>query len=380
MKIPQCRVEWTPAGGSAQNINILSVRSNYGIETTKDTFQLSFIDSNNTYNLDLNDRIKIYFNYIGDSEVLVMDGLVQSIGPKADEKNNKKTIKGSNIFEVFFTFHAFARSDNPTNPRCNEILQNLIEEANDTNSIIDASRQITWHPSNPNTNSSGGAFPDIQYDTGPKPLSEHIEALSTNEYTGDGQYIYYLDTGNNLVWKPRPQQITGSIDYGSNTISISRNKTNDDTLNFYIINCGNDISSIEGGKPAGSSIHAWKINETSIGKHGARHKYAIWKDISDNMYVEGKNTGSNSDFRDACEDAARKKANAEMNKASGGKEKLTINIPGSTAYVPGDKFKISMPHSGWTTDSRKELRLMEIEHNFDKTGWWTTLNFEEDII
>ena len=380
MKIPQYRVEWTPVGGSAQNINVLSIRANNGIEATKDTFQLSFVDDDNTYNFDLNDRIKIYLNYVGDSEVLVMDGLVQSVRGKADEKNNKKTVKGVNVFEVLVSFKTFGRSNNPTNPKCDEIIQNLIAEANDINDLVDASRHITWHPSNPSTNTSGGEFPDIDYYTGPKSLAEHIETLSSDEYTEDGRYIYYLDTGNNLVWKPQSQRITGSIDYGTSAITINRTKDNSETFNFYIINCGDDISSTEGGKPAGASIHTYKINESSIGKHGARHEYKIWKDIADNLYAEGKYTGSNSDFRDACEDAARKKADSEMNQISKGVEKLPIVIGGTTDYVPGEKYQVSMPQAGWTTNTRKDLRLMEIEHNFDKTGWWTTLNFEEDIV
>jgi len=379
MKVPQYRVEWTPVGGSAQNINILALRSTTGIEAIKDTFQISFVDDDNTYAFDLNDRIKIYLNYVEDAEVLVMDGLVQSVGGKSDERNNKKSIKGSNIFEVMITHQVIGDSDSADTPKVHDIIQNLLGQTRD---IEPTSRQITWNGANPSLKSDGStAFPDKEYHTQYKPLAEHLEALSADEYTEDGQYIYYLDTGNTLVWKPRPQTITGSIDYGTNTISINRQKNNDETVNFYIINCGKDISSVSGdpARPAGAAIHTYKINETSIGKHGARYKYEAWEDIANERYRLGKDTGSNSDFREACQSEARNQADSIMNLASGGVNKLTIFVPGSTSYVAGDKYQISMPQSGWTTSTRKELRLMEIEHNFNKTGWWTTLSFEEDL-
>ncbi len=377
MKIPKYRVEWTPVGGSPQDINVLALRTNNGIEAIKDTFQLTFIDKNNEYDFDLNDRIKIYLYYVGEAETLVMDGLVQNVGNKSEEKNNKQTIKGANIFEVMLTFQAIGDSDAPTNPKCDEIIQNLLGQSQD---IEPSGRQVTWNGSNPSLKSDGSTeFPDIEYFTQYKPLVEHLELLSSDEYTEDGSYIYYLDTGNTLVWKPRPQTITGSIDYGNQIITTTRDKNNDETVNFYIINCGKDISSIEGGKPEGATIHTYKINETSIGKHGSRYKYEIWNEISTERYKNGQDTGSNDDFRAGCQAEARLRADTKMNQASGGVNKLTINLQGTTAYVPGDKYEVSMPAAGWTTNNRQELRLMEIEHNFDKTGWWTTLSFTEDI-
>jgi len=362
MKVPKYRVEYTPVDGSATNIDVLSLKVSYGIENVKDVFSFKLIDKNNSYEFDLDDTINIYLHYVGEEEVLVMNGIIEEIGNTANEKNNITTIKGASIMEVLLNHQLPADYDNQT---ADFMIQNLLARSRDIET--NPNKKINWDGSNSSTSLTK------DYHTQYKPLSEHLEVLSSNEYTGDGQYIYYLDMEtNSLIWKAKSSFISGTIDYGTNTISQNRTKSSDETLNFIIVNCGKDME--------GASIHTYKINTTSIGKYGARYKYEVWEEISNELRNTRPDlTGNNQNFRDAAIEEAKLRANKKINLQSKGINKDVIIIPGSTNYSPGDKFNISLPHSGWTLTNRKELRLMEVEHNFDKSGWWTTLSFEEDV-
>jgi len=361
MKVPKYRVELTRAGeSSAVNVtDVQKIRVNYGIDAIKDTFTIELSDTTNKYNIDINDRIKIYLYYLGNSEVLVMDGLVTELKNKAEEGRNTLTVKGNNILEILLNHQVRANFSSST---ASSIIQNLLQRASENQP---SNRQISWNAGNDTTTKV------VSYYSEYKPVFEHIEKLSSDEYTGDGQYIFYLDqSDNSLVWKRRPTTISGTISYATHTISISRVKNANEVVNFYLINCGKDLN--------GNSIHTYKVNTTSIGKLGYRTKYEVRQEYAQMIKLLNITTDNNK-FRDLVKALARSNADRIMNKYSDGINTLSIAVEGSTSYTAGQLYEIVFPHAGWTANSKKQLRLMEFEHNFDKSGWITNLEFKEEL-
>jgi len=368
MKIPRYQVTYaeTPNESGEEIDGILSIRTTYGIEAIKDTFEITCIDKNNSYNFQMNGRIKIYLYYEGESPVLVMDGLITEVRNEGTEKSNKVKIRGNNILEILLNHQTPA---DYTEKDVVYMIQNLLQRASDGQPT---ERRITWNSSNPTKKSDGSDFPTKNYYSTFAPVFQHIEKLSSDEYTEDGQYIFYLDQSDNtLVWKPRPTEVYGTIDYGTNTISIKRTKNADEVVNFMIINAGKDLNN--------ATIHTYAVNPTSIGKMGWRTKYEVRESLSEfikNMHPE---ITSNSEFRNIVKEFAKAWADRILKGFSDGTDKMDILVPGSTGFSAGQLYEISMPHAGYTKSNRKRLRLMEVEHNFDKGGWFSQLRFKEEL-
>lgn len=361
MKIPKYRIAYTPPGGSETNIeNAYAIKVSFGIEAIKDTFSFTVIDSTNENNFLLNGTVKIYLYYEGGSETLVMDGLITDVSNKVGEKANKVTVKGNNRLEILLNHQV--RADY-TSSSASAILQLVIQAANDGQP---SDRQITWYTGNSSTSKV------VDYYSEYRPAFQHIEQLSSDSYTGDGTYIYYLEHDSNVfVWKARPTESVGSINYGEQTISLTRTDNPDDVVNFMIVNAGKDLND--------SSIHTYAINPSSVGLLGWRTKYEIRNEYADFLKNVRPDLTDNSEFREVVKELARQNTERILDELSEGTDKVTLMVEGSTAWTAGELYQIKLPHSGWDDDNQIFLRLEEVEHNMTKKGWWTNLSLVEDV-
>lgn len=370
MKIPKLRVTYTAPGGSPVTIpEVFAVATNYGIDAIKDTFQFSYIDKENTYSIDVNGRVKIYLYYLGETETLVMDGLVTEVINYGQEKRNTFIVKGNNILEILLNHQV--RADYVTTS-ASGIIHNLILSANDGQP---SDRQITWYTGNDSTSYLVNYFSTF------RPVFQHIESVSTDQYTGNGPYIFYLDSSNNFHWHARPSAIAGTIDYGTGTLSMQRTKNPDDIVNFMIVNAGKDLS--------GNSIHTYAVNPTSVGQLGWRTAYEVREDYANygrmlystsSLYLtDGSQVTSNTQFRQFIKESAEVATADLLERQADGRNKMQIQIPGSNALSIGQQYQITFPHAGWPSTAPYNLRLTEYSHNFDKGGWITELSLQEDI-
>ena len=364
MKIPQYRISYTAPGGSAQDVaDARGIKIKFGIDAIKDTFEVTLSDKDENKNFELNGVIQIYLHDLGDSEVLVMDGVISRIGNTMDEKQNRIILKGNNRLEILLNHQV--RADFPASDAksASDIIQNLLQQASQNQPTA---KQITWASGNDTTTKV------IEFFSEYRPAYALIEQLSSDQYTGNGQYIFYLDqTSGEFVWLERPSTVAGTIDYGSGVISLRRDRDADESVNFLIINAGKDLND--------ASIHTFQTNESSIGSLGFRTKYEVRQEYA--QFVILKNPGFDNDaVRTAVKQLAKDRAKIIMDKFSDGIDKINIVINGSTSFTAGQQYDIAMPNAGYTTAVPKRLRLMEVEQNYSSKGWMTILSFKEELI
>jgi len=96
-----------------------------------------------------------------------------------------------------------------------------------------------------------------------------------------------------------------------------------------------------------------------------------WNDTvtSDNDY--------NTSLRTQAEFDARNNARGILSGLADGRWAGTIEIKGSLTHNPGDLIRLTNSVMGLY---QEDLRLMQVQHNITKTGWFTTLSLEEDAV
>jgi len=240
----------------------------------KDTFNFSIQNNNNelfTNGITIEPTDKIEFYYVINSTTvtsndLIFTGVVNNTN-LTNAQNNILYVQGKSITEQFLEGLTFL--DSETNKNSLEILQLALDFHNRYNKNY----QITWDTNNPTSsevagkNSKGNDFPDLEvkgefY----KPMNLIFEKYSANTSTGDGNYSYYINKENKLIWKKN--NLDGEPDSTldeEETNSLKVKPNNQKIINSLSIYCG--LS------PSGKRIRTYSFNYPSSNKNGAKWKY-----------------------------------------------------------------------------------------------------------
>lgn len=348
----------------------MDVATREGIETTIDSFSIRVMgDGLGSLVVDIEDTIKIYLGRGRSAPTtLVMEGIINSIKYEITNKGGIYTIAGVNKLEHIMNNvipAAYKASDAWTS---STIISDLITKVNDFNTGV----KDTWIDIGKTISAT---TKEIDYYEMEKPIYHHIEQLSTNEYTGNGTYVYYLDTSNNFVWKPRPTDAagseTGTFEEGVDALSIKLEKGIFNVINALIVNCGVDYS--------GRKITTYRVNTPSIGKFGFKWKYVSKTNFA-SSYIAANASGTDSEVRTYARDRAKAWADDVLKLLGAARYKATIEVRGSTSYVKGDVWKVKMRNYTFNTGKKYyNLRMTNVRHNYSsKQGWITTLELEED--
>ena len=370
------RIIHEDAGGTTTDISgAVDIQSNEGVEAKSDSFRLRVFKSNleSGINFVQEDNIKIYFgNGNALPNTLVMDGLVKEVNYESDENGTNFLLKGQNALEVMLSnvmAASFDASDSVAPDgvgwTAGDIITYYINHVNDFNT------KPTW-----NTIGTGEIDTDgdntlhITYVETPKPVFEHIEALSTDEYTGNGPFIYYLDSSNNFVWKKRPSTSTSTLEEGNNTTSMKVN-TKTEIINFLIVDGGTDLN--------GAPITDYVVDTFSAGKYGWKMKYVPMTDISKNVKAENP-AADNETIRNKVRERIQDRGGAILERIGTSRHTANVEIVGDATFVKGDLYTIKTKNYTFPNSLNSyDLRLVNIIHRFTaKNGWTTTLEFEED--
>lgn len=124
------------------------------------------------------------------TEDLVMEGIMTELPQTVSDDGNVVTVKGFNFGEVFF--------DNQipldqTSKTWVEMSRAVLEFLNGNSVNSRAIRRAYWHPDNPTTKSDGSAFPSKTLVLNFITVASIFERITTDEFTGDGEYVWYLD-------------------------------------------------------------------------------------------------------------------------------------------------------------------------------------------
>ena len=253
-----------------------------GLGTKKDTFSFKINNNYNKYFMSGNifekgDKVEIYQTKnttTVTSDDLLIDGVITTIINNNDT-SKQLTIEGKSRTEMFLEGLTFVTMSTPLTPP--EILQESLNFHNRNNQNF----TITWNSNNPATKEDTTAFPTYQIETFYKSMNLTFEKYSSSEYTKDGNYYYYLDKDNTLVWNKKKSDSLGVINE-SKCQSVKIRDDNEDVINSVIINAGYT--------PKGKPIRTYYYDYASRNEHGAKWKYLTSTNtIASDLILEEQN-------------------------------------------------------------------------------------------
>ena len=377
--------------------NILSVSVNLQLGEAADSFNFSIVnyDDNQLNFFKIDDLVKIYGSLDGSTYVLLLDGIIN--GKNNTSTIDSKTVAISGLNRLEKLFNALVSTTGEGVQRTASYwIKNILEQVNEFNQFGGTDREIFYNDTTivPTTKL-------IDYRKGFEKAFKLIEELSQDQYTDDGQYIYYLDTNNYFHWKPKPQTSSGELEYGDEIFTHKTTKGMYDVVNYIIMNCGKS--------PYGATILQMDYNVESINKFGWKvklisresianelrqrdqdnnYKPEFWDDGAEfpNAYPylpvwgEGSTVANdgeyNTAFLDVCLQAGKEAIGALLNNTTGATFKINTEMEPSFSYVLGEIHSLKIPDNFWTTP--QTIRLSGINYSFGIGGWTTDLKFKED--
>ena len=360
--------------GGATTYNItqaVEISTDEGVEAKTDTFAFKVLRKNlpsGAENIDIEDEIKIYLGGGPVAGNLVMDGVVKEMIYDIRLNGKYYIIKGVNRLESLLTNPmpaTFSSSDTKapdgTGWRAGDMIKYFVDQVNEFQSLRE-----NWV--NIGTGQISTTTKHVDYYSEYKPVFQHLEELSTNDYTGNGQYVMYLDTSNGLVWKPRPSTTTGTLREGE-VLRMKITKRTYDTTNYLVINCGNDL--------VGHRISTYAVNLDSVGKIGIKGKYVAKPEIARNI-IATNSGASNDTIRNKARDEGKRWGDMVVKLLGAPRYKAEIDVRGGI-YTKGDLWTIAPNNYTFSNGANTyDLRLIEVKHTLNTKGWITTLYFEED--
>jgi len=253
-----------------------------GIGKIRDVFEFKLLNAHNKYfktgatvTPDEDDRIQIWMwsgtawdslTTTQKNNALEIDGIITSL--TQDTAGGKDLlIKGAGFFDIIFKGLVFVRDK--TLNKSHLIIQDIIIQLNKYN----PNRTIVWDTDNDLSPK------DINYTSSYKSSAEIIEELSSDKFTGDGAYKYYIkyvpdiadetSVTYKFVWKKKLDNVDNTLTEGTDTIfNTNLKKNKDKIINSIIYNVGFDCF---------DEAHEFLYNEPSqtVGSGGS------WKYLTD---------------------------------------------------------------------------------------------------
>lgn len=411
---------------SYTDIPISSVDLKEGIEATKDTFKFNMINANKIYKstFGLDDRVALYMyrdKASAEATDLVIDGMITEIDQDISTAGRKLTIKGANRTQYLLGALVqipFVAGDK----KCYEAIQEAIKKVNNLNAAEEGDvKYIDWEDYIVTTKKDATDFPNKAFIWTYKPAYKAIEEWSTDEYTEDGGYIFWIDTDGKFHWTSKPSAISYTLSEGDEIINkLSIKQGSWDVFNAVIASVGKDCY--------GHGNHILEYNPLSMADTGTKWKYMRLDNISaqliteevenntsrfnlgsdnevigdpfptsyvsptqyemqfnnlDNNYEEvspaTKEVSSDAEFnlqiRRKARVIGREQIKTFLDKYGEVRYKSDIEVNGTLDYVKGNLLTLSCDSHDL---SEQKLRIMDIQHRFSSAGWTTILSCEED--
>jgi hypothetical protein len=375
-----------------------------GLGDIKDTFSFSITNKDGEYSnfFQPMDRILIYrvvnSDTINTSTDLLISGRINKYPVSLQENGRIIKVSGYNFSES--TMNALVFTDPSTAGKTIDV---AIKEALESVKSFNPNFSVTWDDNNPTEKSNGDPFPVVSERFFYKPLRSLLEKYSSNVYTTDGTYLWYVTKDNKLVWR-RKDSI---VDYKINTSedifnSIDEKRDTNGVVNFVVVRGGTD--------PKNRQLQTRVTDPISMARYGLKYKFLVdenkySKDINDkDMALAGDSEGlygrlpgnipgfsygsfitswgstptSDDDyvdlFRTHVKDYLKLMGSAYIELRRFGKFGMDLTVPvGMYGWNIGDVIEYKKVTNGFT--STKALRIMEVQYG-TKQDLYT---LEEDI-
>lgn len=272
----------------------LGITKAYGNQ--KDTAEFRVNDPDELYTitppvLEYGDLVEIYMKADSNSftdDDLLFEGVIRSSPAEFDSGSRTLSVKMNDFFEECFDVMI------PMGYQQKKWFEMLQDSMNRWDF---SDRGLYWANSangwtggdNPTITSSGTDFPLKDFASDYMPFYQIVEKLTSNEFTNDGQYLYYVGTEGGkrfLVIKNKQESSEiSTLKEGTDTRRISVDKAKDQVKNYIIFYCGRDL--------AGNILRSVYFDLDSISKNGYKYYY---------MTEETANLASEVIYREAVYD------------------------------------------------------------------------------
>jgi len=178
------------------------------LDVNRDMFRIIFDNQKNQFSgvFAVDDRISIYL-YRGatpTSADLIFDGLLIEMEFDLSNSGRTLTLRGANrTQELLGSLVLIVHTDN--SKKVHEAIQEIIDQVNNNNQAADPTNQrhISTTGTVAQTKSGGGDFPIRNFIVNYKTAYDAVSQFSDNEFTDDGQYVFYIDSDNKFNWQPK---------------------------------------------------------------------------------------------------------------------------------------------------------------------------------
>ena len=242
-----------------------------------------------------------------------------------------------------------------------EIINLIIQRASQ-----DGIQQITTNTNIQSQKSDSSAFDDVNFVSAWKTSYDCIAELSQTSNTGDDQrYLFWFDPDGTFNWiYPESDLETLEIIYGNGIKDIKHTRSDVETVSMVIYNAGPDLN--------GADTFGFRYNQFAETIKGSVRYYPM-VDISKQLLKTSFATATNEEFIAEQQRQANAQADAVIKKYSGGIDKTTCELQGQHVNI-AKLHKVSSP-----IFPQKELRLQRVVHTFNRNGWSTKLELEQDV-
>lgn len=335
----------------------------------KDTFKFSVRNVHGKYNgfFKAEDRIEIYLaiNQLSFSANPFFVGLISDTPNDKDFQKDRFTINGFSFSEFVLNAQTFTDPAG-ANMTISEGLRDAVAQAGSVNQMF----RVNWDVSNNMLNSQGQPFPPLPERFLYKPLREVFEKYSTNEYTKDGFYYWYVTPQRTLVW--RRGDDFDSETYNYNTQPVRKIKYSLDTnhiINFVICKFGRDpLGRPISGRPV--------IDEASKARYGTKFFYytrrATYAEELNAMDLN-KAYGNAQDLNTKFPDFSTSSFETAWKFNGGGQSEVIIE--GITCT---DGQEVTIPSGAQSQQERKYVAILR-QHvaNFIRSEAWSLIQLRQ---
>ena len=237
----------------------LSVRLGEG----KDSFDFKVRNTFNAFDNYFNPNDKLAISRVTSTDIVgtgdvLMTGLIKNVPTEQDVSKDLIRVEGYNFSEVTANAIVFIDATTLTIP---EAIQRALTWVDSKTS---GKFGVTWAASNATVRSDTSAFPVVGKKYFYVTLNKMLEELTSDKFTGDGDYYWYVNQDNEFVWFQ-------ADDTGFNNFDMS-------TQNYRMSKSGKDIKDVKnfiiargGRSPANNIIMDKYIDYSSVTKHGYKY-------------------------------------------------------------------------------------------------------------
>lgn len=291
---------------------------------------------------------------------------------------NKKfwSIGSSDKTKLFYNFlwsFSYSTSDGwkiwNTGDANRSIIKNIVDRINFTYNTTFTYATYVAH-----TKRDGSAFPDVDLSGLNQPAGKWFDSMVSNDYTGDGIYVWYIDKNDAVHFEPKTDSttpITYSIDLDYPVTEYFQAKITNSFLggvNFVIFDAGKDLND--------TSIYGYFVDATSAARDGFQSKFVAMTDIVKQIKLSNPSI-SNADLRAQARAQGKSQAQTMVGTTGFAKYSGFVEISGTNVYVPNRIVFVTSAYLGFVA---RPFRTQEVTHSITENGWFTQLHFAEDEV